>query len=208
MFVLDKHGQPLDPCHPARARRLLASGRAVIHRHTPFVLRLRDRAAADSTLQGVEVGIDPGSKHTGLAVFTERGGSRTGMYSLQLDHRGGQIRDKLTSRAALRRVRRSRDLRYRAPRFSNRTKPKGWLAPSLRHRVDGTMSWVSRLTRWAPVTAVHESGSPSTPTPSRRASHWKEWSISRAPWPDTRSGSICWPSGGVRARTAVGRVCR
>ncbi|MEV4382152.1 RNA-guided endonuclease IscB, partial [Streptosporangium sp. NPDC049644] len=46
-------------------------------------------------------------------------------------------------------------MRYRAPRFLNRTKPKGWLAPSLRHRVETTMSWVARLTRWAPVTAVH-----------------------------------------------------
>ncbi|MFJ2032640.1 RNA-guided endonuclease IscB [Streptosporangium sp. NPDC087985] len=155
MFVLDKHGHPLDPCHPARARRLLAAGRAVVHRHTPFVIRLRDRAAADSTVQGVAVGIDPGSKHTGLAVFTEHNGGRTGKYAIQLDHRGGAIRDKLTSRAALRRGRRSRNLRYRAPRFNNRTKPKGWLAPSLRHRVDTTLSWMSRLTRWAPVTAVH-----------------------------------------------------
>ncbi|MEV6863152.1 RNA-guided endonuclease IscB [Streptosporangium subroseum] len=155
MFVLDTHDHPLDPCHPARARRLLAAGRAVVIRHTPFVIRLKDRTAADSTIQGVQVGIDPGSKHTGIAVFTERGGSRTGRYTLQLDHRGGQIRDKLTKRAASRRGRRSRNLRYRAPRFNNRTKPTGWLAPSLQHRVDTTMSWVTRLTRWAPVTAVH-----------------------------------------------------
>ncbi|WP_155355570.1 RNA-guided endonuclease IscB [Acrocarpospora macrocephala] len=155
MFVLDKHGHPLDPCHPARARRLLAAGQAVVVRHTPFVIRLRDRVAADSTVQGVQVGIDPGSKHTGIAVFTERGEDRAGKYSIQLDHRGGQIRDKLTARAALRGGRRSRTLRYRAPRFNNRTKPKGWLAPSLRHRVDTTMSWVTRLSRWAPVRAVH-----------------------------------------------------
>ncbi|MEV6866495.1 RNA-guided endonuclease IscB [Streptosporangium subroseum] len=154
MFVLDQHGHPLDPCHPVRARRLLAAGRAVVHRHTPFVIRLRDRAAADSTVQGVQVGIDPGSHHTGIAVFTERDANRTGLYSIQLDHRGRQIRDKLTARAHYRRGRRSRNLRYRPPRFSNRTKPDGWLAPSLKHRVDTTMSWVSRLTRWAPVTAV------------------------------------------------------
>jgi hypothetical protein len=155
VFVLDTHGHPLDPCHPARARRLLAAGRAVVARHTPFIIRLKDRTTADSTVQGVQVGIDPGSKHTGIAVFTAHGGSRTGGYALQLDHRGGQIRDKLASRAALRRGRRSRNLRYRAPRFNNRTTPKGWLAPSLRHRVDTTMSWVSRLTRWVPITAVH-----------------------------------------------------
>ncbi|MFJ2030331.1 RNA-guided endonuclease IscB [Streptosporangium sp. NPDC087985] len=155
MFVLDRHGTPLDPCHPARARRLLAAGRAVIHRHTPFVIRLKDRDAATSTVEGVHVGIDPGSKHTGLAVFTPRGADRRGTYAIQLDHRGAAIRDKLTARSQYRRRRRSANLRYRAPRFLNRTKPKGWLAPSLQHRVDGTVSWVARLTRWAPVAAVH-----------------------------------------------------
>ncbi|MFJ2029164.1 RNA-guided endonuclease IscB [Streptosporangium sp. NPDC087985] len=155
MFVLDKHGHPLDPCHPARARRLLAAGRAVVHRHTPFVIRLKDRDAAISTVEGVHVGIDPGSKHTGLAVFTPRGADRRGTYAIQLDHRGAAIRDKLTARSQYRRRRRSANLRYRAPRFSNRTKPKGWLAPSLQHRVDTTLSQVARLTRWAPVAAVH-----------------------------------------------------
>ncbi|MER5627733.1 RNA-guided endonuclease IscB [Streptosporangium sp. NPDC002544] len=155
MFVLDRHGHPLDPCHPARARRLLAAGRAVVHRHTPFVIRLKDRDAATSTVEGVHVGIDPGSKHTGLAVFTGQAGSRAGRYAIQLDHRGAAIRDKLTARSRYRRRRRGANLRYRSPRFLNRTKPKGWLAPSLRHRVDTTLSWMARLTRWAPVTAVH-----------------------------------------------------
>ncbi|MFI7150731.1 RNA-guided endonuclease IscB, partial [Nonomuraea sp. NPDC050022] len=69
--------------------------------------------------------------------------------------RGAAIRDKLTARSNYRRSRRSRKLRYRAPRFLNRTRPKGWLAPSLRHRLDTTMSWVARLGRWAPVRAIH-----------------------------------------------------
>ncbi|MFB9630505.1 RNA-guided endonuclease IscB [Nonomuraea helvata] len=155
MFVLAKDGTPLDPCHPARARRLLKAGRAVVHRHTPFVIRLKDRTAAASTVQGVELGVDPGSRHTGIAVFREDSGHRTGLYGLQLGHRGAAIRDGLTARAGYRRRRRSANLRYRAPRFANRTRPIGWLAPSLQHRVDTTMSWIARLTRWAPVRAVH-----------------------------------------------------
>ncbi|WP_030926358.1 RRXRR domain-containing protein, partial [Streptosporangium amethystogenes] len=107
MFVLDKRGHPLDPCHPARARRLLAAGRAVVVHHTPFVIRLKDRSAADSVVAGVQVGIDPGSKHTGLAIFTDRGGIRTGRYAIQLDHRGAAIRDRLTARSQYRRRRRS-----------------------------------------------------------------------------------------------------
>jgi 5-methylcytosine-specific restriction endonuclease McrA len=155
VFVLDKHGTPLQPTTPARARKLLASGRAVVARHTPFVIRLKDRTANHSQVDGVEIGIDPGSKHTGIAVFTTVTGERRGRYSIQLDHRGAAIRKKLKQRAAYRRGRRSRNLRYRAPRFLNRTRPKGWLPPSLQHRVDTTTSWVDRLARWAPVQAVH-----------------------------------------------------
>ncbi|MGI5288770.1 RNA-guided endonuclease IscB [Nonomuraea polychroma] len=155
MFVLDKHGAPLQPTRPAMARKLLASGRAVIHRHTPLVIRLKDRDADTCAVPGVEVGVDPGSKHTGLSVFHDGEGTRTGLFAVQLDHRGGRIRDRLAARAALRRRRRGANLRYRAPRFLNRARPQGWLAPSLRHRVDTTMSWVDRLAGWAPVRAVH-----------------------------------------------------
>lgn len=155
VFVLDKHGTPLQPTSPARARKLLKQGRAVVARHTPFVVRLKDRAATESSVDGVELGIDPGSKHTGIAVFTARDAERRGCYSIQIDHRGAVIRKKMQQRAAYRRGRRTRNLRYRAPRFLNRTKPEGWLSPSLRHRVETTMSWVNRLSRWAPVRAVH-----------------------------------------------------
>jgi 5-methylcytosine-specific restriction endonuclease McrA len=156
VFVLDQRGQPLQPCSPARAQQLLTRGRAVVHRHTPFIIRLKDRTVAGSTVPGVRVGIGPGSKSTGIAMFVEpTPGTRRGIFSIDIQHRGGQIRDKLTARAAYRRGRRSRNLRYRAPRFNNRTKPRGWLAPSLRHRVEGTLSWVHRLTRWAPVVGVH-----------------------------------------------------
>ena len=68
-----------------------------------------------------------------------------------LHHRGSKIRDAFTSRRQLHRGRRSRNLCYRSPRFLNRTKPNGWLAPSLQHRVDTVMSWMSRLARLAPV---------------------------------------------------------
>ncbi|NEQ12026.1 MAG: HNH endonuclease, partial [Moorea sp. SIO4E2] len=41
------------------------------------------------------------------------------------------IRDGLTSRRKLRSSRRNRKTRYRQPRFLNRKRPDGWLAPSL-----------------------------------------------------------------------------
>ncbi|WP_239646047.1 RNA-guided endonuclease IscB [Nocardiopsis valliformis] len=153
VFVLDKHGRPLQPCSPARARKLLAKGRAVVARRTPFTIRLKDRTVAESEADGVEVGIDPCSQHTGIAVFTNQAGERRGRFSLQLEHRGARIKKKMGQRAAYRR-RRGANLRYRVPRFDNRTRPKGWLPPSLKHRVDTTVAWVDRLSRWAPGRAA------------------------------------------------------
>jgi hypothetical protein len=158
VFVVDKHKRPLMPCSEKRARQLLTAGRARIHRLVPFVIRLVDRDAATCQLQPILLGIDPGSKTTGLAVCrveaTDAGPLRHLLQQIELAHRGHTIHLALTSRASLRRTRRGRNLRYRAPRFNNRTKPKGWLPPSLRSRVDNVTSWLDRLQRWVPITDI------------------------------------------------------
>lgn len=154
VFVLDRRGKPLQPTSPARARELLKKGRARVHRHTPFVIRLVDRSVEQSEVDGVTVGVDPGSKNTGLAVFLEDGLDRVGLHAVEIQHRGALVKKKIQQRSGYRRRRRSKNLRYRAPRYNNRTKPKGWLPPSLQHRVDTTVSWVDRLSRWSPVRAI------------------------------------------------------
>ena len=67
VFVLDRRGKPLMPCSEARARKLLAAGRARVHRVMPFAIRLTDRFQADCELQPLRLKLDPGSKITGLA---------------------------------------------------------------------------------------------------------------------------------------------
>jgi len=158
VFVLGKSGQPLMPCHPARSRALLKSGRAVIHRMYPLVIRLKARTSGET--QPVSVKLDPGATTTGVAVVrTETLNPRKQhiLFTAELTHRGSVIRDNLAQRASFRRSRRSRNLRYRAPRFDNRGGYKtGWLPPSLRHRVETTENWVSRLRRWTPVTGISQ----------------------------------------------------
>ncbi|MDD2727588.1 RNA-guided endonuclease IscB [Malikia sp.] len=163
VFVLDRRGQPLMPCSEKRARLLLERGRARLHRVVPFVIRLIDREADRCTLQPLRVKLDPGSRTTGLALVreTESVEPDTGevlpgaavLQLLELAHRGHAISDALTARRAMRRRRRGH-LRYRAPRFLNRRRAKGWLPPSLQHRVNTSLAWVQRLQRWAPVTAL------------------------------------------------------
>jgi len=152
------------PCHPARARELLTKGRAVVARQVPFTIRLKDRTRAESTVDGVQLRIDPGSKGTGLALTDEKKETdghgttvtvRRGLVSIELQHRGDQIHSCMQQRAGYRHRRRSANCRYRKPRSHNRTRPTGWLPPSLRHRVDTTFSMANRLCRYAPVTEIH-----------------------------------------------------
>ncbi len=155
VFVVSRDEKPLDPTTPRRARLLLDSGRAVAHKMSPFVIRIKDRHSSDSQTQGVVVGVDPGSKTTGIAVWMENTpGVREAVFLAEVEHRGALISKKLEQRSNYRRRRRSKNLRYRAPRFLNRTKPKGWLAPSLQHRVDTTYAWVARIARWAPIQGI------------------------------------------------------
>jgi len=153
VFVLDKHKRPLMPCTEKRARLLLARGRAVVMRVYPFAIRLKDRIGGKT--QPVRVKLDPGSKTTGIALVREKGQIQHVLTLMELAHRGHQINKSLDQRRGFRRRRRSQ-LRYRAPRFLNRTKPKGWLAPSLQHRVDTTRSLVNRLRGLAPITAISQ----------------------------------------------------
>ncbi|NEP90698.1 MAG: hypothetical protein F6K18_29930 [Okeania sp. SIO2C2] len=81
--------------------------------------------------QGLQLKIDPGSKQTGFAMVTQ---SEEVIFAMVLIHRGQQIKNALERRRTLRRGRR-RKTRYRKCRFFNRKRNKGWLPPSLRHRV-------------------------------------------------------------------------
>jgi 5-methylcytosine-specific restriction endonuclease McrA len=165
VFVLDKRKKPLMPCSEKRARLLLERGRARVHRMVPFTIRLVDRLQEESVLQPVRLKLDPGSKTTGMALVREAETvdeatgevlrKATVLMLLELQPRGHVIRDTLIQRRAFRRRRRG-NLRYRPARFDNRTKPDGWLAPSLQHRVDTVLTWVHRLMRWAPVTALSQ----------------------------------------------------
>ena len=156
VFVQDKKHRPLMPCRPARARRLLKSGRARVVKLFPFTIRLTDRLIEDSKLQPVLVKLDPGSRQTGVAlVRADEKAHHYALFFVNLVHRGESIRDALTARRNCRRRRRG-NLRHRAPRFLNRTKPQGWLPPSLQHRVDTVTSWVLKLVKLTPVTGIVE----------------------------------------------------
>ncbi len=160
VLVLDTNKKPLTPWKPSMARSLLKAGKAAVYRRYPFTIIWPKKVMDTPT--SCQLKIDPGSKTTGLALLL----NDSVIWAGELTHRSQQIKDTLLSRRQLRRGRRNRKTRYRQARFLNRTHPLppprrgtegvGWLAPSLEHRVQTTMTWVKRLTRFCPVDSVYQ----------------------------------------------------
>jgi hypothetical protein len=128
VFVLDAHKRPLNPVHPGRARLLLTQGRAAVFRHYPFTIVLKQEGHQPDSAP-LRLKIDPGSTTTGLAIVNEATGEV--VWAAELTHRGTAIQARLEARRVLRRSRRRRKTRHRAPRFLNRRRPEAWLPPSL-----------------------------------------------------------------------------
>ncbi len=148
IFVLDTKRRPLSLCQPGVGRSLLKAGKASVIRRFPFTIILNKEVNASP--EPLELKLDPGSKTTGIAI---KQGDKV-IFGAELQHRGEQIKEALLSRRQLRRARRNRKTRYRQARFLNRTRLDSWLAPSLQHRVETTLTWVRKLMRFAPITSI------------------------------------------------------
>ena len=149
VFVIDAQKRPTTPINPGFALRLLKQKQAAIYRKFPFTLIL-EKSRPDLIRPHLKIKIDPGSRVTGFAILN---GAQV-IWAAELTHRGQAIKDALLSRRQLRRGRRNRHTRYRQPRFLNRTGPRGWLAPSIEHRVLTTLTWVNKLIKLAPIGSI------------------------------------------------------
>lgn len=161
VFVVDTNHHSLDPVHPGRARLLLTEGKAAVLRRFPFTIVLKT-AIAEPTTQPLRLKLDPGSNTTGIALVNDAIGEV--VFAAELTHRGAAIKSALDARRAIRRSRRQRHTRYRQACFRNRRQKfrvraqqgPTWLPPSLESRLANIMTWVHRLRRLAPVTALSQ----------------------------------------------------
>ena len=140
VFVLDKSKKPLNMISHAKARILLKNKQAVVHKIYPFTIRLKNNSAVlkDRTYT---VKLDPGSRTTGVAIIDDKASV---VMLAEIEHRGHIIKKNLDDRIAIRKSRRQRKTRYRPARFLNRTKPKGWLAPSVKSRADNVINFIKK----------------------------------------------------------------
>ena len=134
----------------AEARILIRKKLAVIHKVYPFTIRLRDNSCVSND-KSYTVKLDPGSKHTGIAITDDK--DQVVMLA-EIEHRGHLIKKDLSSRRAVRKSRRQRKTRYREARFLNRTRPEGWLAPSIKSRADNVINFIKKYKKVLNITKV------------------------------------------------------
>lgn len=146
VYIINKHGRPLMPTTPRKARLLLKSGKAKIFKRDPFTIQLI--YGSSGYTQPTDLGIDAGYENIGFSAVNE-----------EEEVIGGELKmlkgmsERITEKCKYRRTRRNR-LRYCQPRFSNRKKHEGWLAPSIQHKLDTHYRLIDKICRILPVKSV------------------------------------------------------
>ena len=142
--VFGKDGQTLMPTDRLRAvRKMLKSGEAKIYSRRPFAIQLT--YDCPNQTQAAELCADIGYQYLGESIKT----AVRELGSMEFELLKGE-KNRLDDRRMYRRTRRGR-LRYREPRFDNRTRPKGWLAPSILHKMEAQIEVLRRLAKILPI---------------------------------------------------------
>ena len=148
VYVLNINGQPLMPTNRCgKVRRLLNGGKAKVVKSCPFTIQLMYESTTYT--QDVSLGIDAGSKHIGISATT----ADKELYAADVELRN-DIVDLLSTRREARSARRNRKTRYRKPRFNNRTRSDGWLAPSIQAKVDTHLKIVKEVCKILPIAKI------------------------------------------------------
>lgn len=155
VFVQNGDGQPLSPCHPAVARRLLREKQAIVFRAVPFTLRLSQTKEAPQP-DSCSAGIDDGAKTAGVAVVQHNQNSERVVFKGELPLRGNT--KKLHSNRKMRR--RSRRSRCRRRQSRSRRKDKTGRVPvSIEVRKDNVVRVLRDLCNYLPIRRiVYEEG--------------------------------------------------
>lgn len=149
VFVLNRHGKPLMPCKPQKARMLLKNQKAQVVTKRPFTIKLK--YGSSGFRQKLTAGMDTGSQVIGSAVVNPKGDI---VYQAETTLRGEEIKSNMDTRRMYRRLRRGRKTRYRKPRFLNRKASIKLhrLPPSIKHKVESHLREKKYIESILPIT--------------------------------------------------------
>ncbi|MCK4454589.1 HNH endonuclease [candidate division WOR-3 bacterium] len=144
VYVLNRYGEALMPCSSKKAKTLLKNGKAVVVNRAPYTIGLI--YGSSKYKQPITLGIDSGYTYIGFSAVTETKELIGGELTLLKG-----ISERLTKRKMYRKHRRNR-LRFRKPGFLKTVNGPGWLAPSIRHKLDSHVRFIEKIKQLLPIT--------------------------------------------------------
>ena len=142
--IISNNGNPLMPCHPARARQLLKQNK-VKKQFTNSICYLKLLKPSQENIQEISCGIDSGSKREAITVKSK---NKT-FINILADARTG-IKESLEARNNMRRTRRGRKTPCRKNKL-NRKRKINFIPPSTRARWNSKLRLINILRKIYPI---------------------------------------------------------
>jgi hypothetical protein len=180
--VLNTNNQPLMPTKASRARRWIKEGKAKIVHNDLGIFQIQLLINPSNTqTQDISMGVDSGSRFTGLAVQSKY----ETLIGLNLNLPRKEISKRISDRARLRRTRRGRRIKrnilfklrnHRQKRFNNRRKSK--IPPSIIASKQLELRVIKELYAIYPITYAYVEMLTKYDTPSfSRAAQGQNWLV-------------------------------
>lgn len=134
------------PTTPRKARVLLKKGKALVVQRNPFTIKLL--YPTGNAKQEIVLGIDSGYLNIGFSAVTDKEELLAGEVKLL----NGMV-ERNEERRSYRRTRRNR-LWHRRKGYNANTNREGWLAPSIRHKLDSHLRFITQLSNILPITKI------------------------------------------------------
>jgi hypothetical protein len=142
--IISSTGNPLMPCHPARARQLLKQNKAK-KQFTNSICYLKLLKPSQENVQDISCGIDSGSKREAITVKSK---NKT-FINILADARTG-IKESLEVRKNMRRARRFRKTPCRKNKY-NRKRSIRFIPPSTKARWNSKLRLINILKKIYPI---------------------------------------------------------
>ncbi len=155
--VVGLDNKPLMPTTTAKARKLIASGKAVKRWSDCGQFYIQLTYESGTKVQDIVIGVDPGKRYSGIGVQS----AKVTLYTAHLVLPFKTVRERMDNRRMMRRGRRGRRINrkvafskraHRQKRFSNRRQEK--LAPSIRANRQLELRIATELAKIYPVKAI------------------------------------------------------
>jgi 5-methylcytosine-specific restriction endonuclease McrA len=153
-FVIDNAGNQLSPTKVGKGWYMIRKGKAIQINRYPMVIQI-NKTVKEIDSSNFVLGIDDGSKYTGIAIIQECQTKNKPVFKGIIEHRQ-DVKYLMDARKGHRKYKRYHK-KYRIKRFDNRSssKRKYRLAPSIKQKKEATLRVINQMRKWITIDKIN-----------------------------------------------------